>query len=175
MPINAIRQLRKHLRRNKTKTALRIGFDVLALVKKRVQLTGKDSKGKPFPGYSHAVVPKPFFYGRSRSPGAEQRLKAKTSWFVSYKEFRDINDLETDFVDLTFTGQMWKRTGVKLIKSTSALTVVELGGRNEDAQNKINWNSKRYGESILTLSKKEEDMVYDAYRAYILKTFKQFL
>jgi hypothetical protein len=67
-----------------------IGRETVALIRNRVQTDKLNAEGQPFGQYSRALVPQWFFYGRSLSAGAEDRIKAG-DWFQSYADFKEAN------------------------------------------------------------------------------------
>ncbi len=59
--------------------AVRVASDTLALVESRIVETRKDADGVPFPNYSQKKAPASRYAGKSRSAGAEARVKAERS------------------------------------------------------------------------------------------------
>lgn len=143
--------------------AVRVASDTLALVESRIIETGKGADGSRFPGYSQKKMPAHFYAGKSRSAGAEQRVKKAGS--LSYAEFRQLNNLQTGHVDLYFTGEMWRGTGVIVEKRLLRSTFVRIGGRTPQSAKKIELNSARYGGSILEPSVSEVQEVERAWAA----------
>ena len=161
------------LKQSHERRAVTVANDVYALTQNRIIQKGEDSKGSRFPGYSKKQVPKFFFRGRSRNAGAETRV-AKAKKTLSYEDFRKINNLQTGHVDLYFTGEMWRGTGVAVVGKQNGRIMVAIQGKTEPAKKKVDWNSARYGESILTPSSREIDMARRAYFAATIKTLKPF-
>ena len=172
--ILSIKKAVAEIDRNRAKETLQIASDALGFIKGRIIDTGKDADGNKFPGYSKAVVPKWMYYGRSRSQGAEKRLKDSPDWFVSYEEFREFNNLRTDHVELSFTGEMWRNMRPEIVSNVARRTVVQLNGGNQLTKNKVEWHSERYGEPILQLSKAERLKVEKANQKRVNKTLKKF-
>lgn len=161
--VNAIAVLKNELLVSREKVAVQIAANLLAQVENRIIQKGEDSNGNKFPGYSNTQVPKYYYYGKSRNTGADNRVKKAKTKTLSYEQFRQINGLQTQHVDLYFTGEMWRGTGVKVEKNIFGFTSVSIQGRTKPAQDKIRWNSDRYGESIL---KPQKDEIEAARRAY---------
>lgn len=146
-----------------------IASDVYAQVQSRIIQTGKGSDGRKFKGYSTKPLPKYFFTGKSRNAGAEQRVaKAKK---VSYKKFRQLNLLPVDHVSLYFTGAMWRGTGVTLASKAPGRVIVRIEGKTQEAEQKIEWNSLRYG-PILEPSKKELNAARAAAKGLLIRELK---
>lgn len=152
--------------------AVRIASNTLALVESRIIQTGKDSDGKRLPGYSTTQLPKSSYYNKSRNTGSDNRVR-KAKKTLSYMGFRQLNNLQTDHVDLYFTGEMWRGTGVIVEKRLLRSTRVVIGGRTPESSNKIDWNSARYGQSILEPSALELQQVRTAWRDARLKELRR--
>lgn len=152
--------------------AVRVASDTLALVESRIIETGKDAEGVRLPGYSQKKVAASNYAGKSRSAGAAEKVKRAKN--LSYAQFRQLNNLQTGHVDLYFTGEMWRGTGVIVEKRLIGSTFVRIGGRTPEAARKIDLNSARYGGSILEPSDTELAQVKAAWaaaRASRLRTF----
>lgn len=146
---------------NREEESLIIGKETIALVRLRIQNKGEDSEGQSLGSYSQAVVPQPFYYGRSLSDGAEDEIK-EGSWFLSYETFREFNNLRTDIKDLTFTGDMWRNTGVTRIENQTNKTIVTLGGQTTRAEELISYHSDKYG-NILAPSESEIQFIVESH------------
>jgi hypothetical protein len=133
------------------------GADLVALIAQRVVQSGKDADGALFSPYSEAQVPAFFYLNRSRSGSADQkvRAKAKKKEPISYREFRQINNLNAAPKNFEFTGDMWRNFGVLKVQRTASGATVTIGGRKADAEDKITWNSEREGRSIIKPSPQE--------------------
>lgn len=133
------------------------GADLVALVTNRVVQTGKASDGSNFTPYSDTDVPAYLFYGKSRSGGAEARVRAKgkKKEKISYRDFRELNNLNTAPKNFEFTGAMWRGFSVLNVQRSASGVTVVIGGRNEDSENKMTWNSEREKKSIIRPSRQE--------------------
>ena len=103
----------------------------------------------------------------------EARLKKK-GYFVSYTDFREANNRQTNFVDLTFTGRMWKETGAQVRANDLTRSLVVLDATSARSDRLIDFNSERYG-NILRPSEKEIDMVNRANFERVLNKLKRAL
>lgn len=86
-----------------------------------------------------ALTAKALLTRRIQSSGFGKKYTSR-----SYARFRASKGYETRFVNLTFTGDMfrgWKRPGNFRIGLKVGGTV---GGTNIEAQNKLRWNKSRY-------------------------------
>ena len=127
------------------------------LIKKRVIEQGKDANNSAFTPYSTAQMPSFFYYGKSRNASAEKAVKAAKK--VSYKDFRSLNNLETDKKNFEFTGDMWRNFGVVSTRQENGIVKITIGGQSTDAQNKIDWLSAQENQSIIEPSASEIGVV----------------
>jgi len=151
-----------------TETELLAG-DALALIKNRVQNTGKDFREQKFPAYSTTQVPSYWYANRALNQSAKNKLKKKKT--VSYREFRRFNGLPTNYTNLTFTGGMWRATGAEIRSSDRLRTVAEISGTNPRAARLLGFNSIRYG-NVLRISEKEREILENANKQRVLKIIR---
>lgn len=124
--------------------ALAAGADAAALVESRIVHTGKKSDGTPLSPYSTKQVPAFFYFNRSRNNAGERavRARAKKKQGVSYKEFRQLNGLNTDKKNLEFTGEMWQGFGVTGVTITRpGVAEVRIGGKNARTEALLGYHS----------------------------------
>jgi len=72
-----------------------------------------------------------------------------------YKQLRQLEGLQTAHKDFSFSQVMWNSYGVKRTVNTNNEVVVTIGGKTQDSQDRINWNSKREGVEIINISDQE--------------------
>lgn len=154
-----------------TDTLRRAGGDLCALIADRIINTGKDSQGDFFTPYSQTKVPAYFYFNRSRSGGADARVRAaaKKREGLSYSDFRRLNNLPTDKKNFSFTNDMWRHFGVKKINKSPNGWKMTIGGLTTLAQNKIEWLSGQENQDIVQPTKQEVECVKDAVLKFILK------
>jgi hypothetical protein len=150
-----------------------IAAEVIKQVRTRVQNEKVDADGSPFGQYSQALLPQWYFYGKSRTKTAEADLRAG-DWFVSYAEFRELNNLDSGDISFTFTGDMWKDTGVVQVQNEDDVTIVTIGGQNERAKNILEWQEPRYG-NIIEANEEEINFAIEAHQERISGTINRFL
>lgn len=86
-----------------------------------------------------------------------------------YKKKREKKGRQTEYVDVTFTrggAGMLGSTGIVSETFVNGIVTVKVAGKDEFTQNKLDWNSDRYGD-ILETTKKED--------ALLLSTYEDFL
>jgi len=171
--INALKNISRDLIDTREQESIVIANDTIALVRLRVQTDKQDADGSDFGQYSEAVVPQWMLYGKSLSDGAEQRVR-DGEWFQSYKDLREANNLETDGIDFTFSGNMWRNTGVNKVKNTSFTTSVSIGGQTEMASNKLSYQEPRHG-NIIAISDEEQRLVIEAHEERVNKLINKYL
>lgn len=75
-----------------------------------------------------------------------------------YKQYRDIDRgkaYSSPYKSFELTTQMWRHFGVIRHRGSKNLIVITIGGKNREAQKKININSEREGIPIIGMSDKE--------------------
>lgn len=123
--IQRIQQTRENLINDRPKEAIIISFDLLALIKSRIQSRGEDYKGGQFALYT-----------------------------LGYKETRDKGGYQTGYVDFTISGRMWANTRPEVTGNTEGKTEVTIKGGNALTQAKLSGQFKKRG-NILTPSQGE--------------------
>lgn len=168
---NQLRNLATTIDATREADSIRIASELSALVRNRVQNDRTDANGSSFGGYSQAVVPQYYFYGRSLSEGAEDKVK-DGDWFLSYEDFREDNNLQTEAKDFTFSGDMWRNTGVVDVRNTNSTTSVYYGGQTTRAAELISYHSEREGLSIIAASEQETQFATEAHEERIANAIK---
>ena len=161
--------------------------DLTTLVAKRVIETGVNHLGAPFKGYSTNPIPAYKFWGKSRTQAAEKKVralarqaakdkaKAKASSALSYKEFREINNLKTDKKNFEFTGTMWQEFNIVSTSRTETSFRVSMGGTTTDAANKIESHSEREGVSIIEANEAERALAQKATSVWLDEAAERIL
>lgn len=131
--------------------------DLVAMVTNRVVQKGKDYRGQTFSAYSNIKIHAKEFIGKSRVASVDKKIQAmaKKNQLISYKEFRELNNLETSKKNFEFTGEMWRKFGViKFVVSGDNFKII-IGGKTPEAQKKIDENSYSENESIIEANEDE--------------------
>lgn len=133
------------------------GADTCAAIAERVINKGETSDGGQFSPYSTKEVPAYWYYGRSRSGGGESKVRAaaKKKEGVSYREFREFNNLQGSPKNFSFTNEMWRGFGVKSATYQNGAFVLLIGGKTKTSDERITWMSGQEGRSIVEPSKTE--------------------
>jgi hypothetical protein len=150
-----------------------IANDTMALVRNRIQNDKEDADGTEFGQYSETVVPRWMLKGKSLSDGAEEKVK-KGAWFQSYVDLREANNLPTDAINFTFSGDLMRNLGIVTIKNTQYATTVSLGGQTTRAAEILSHQAERHG-NILSVSEDEAQMVKEAHEERINNTISKYL
>lgn len=171
--INAIKQA---LTKNRANEALLVGRESLALIRRRIQNTGKDALETRLGDYSTTDIPAWFFRGKSVNAsgkaGVEKAIKANEK--ISYSDFRRFNNRETKFVDLTFTGAMWREMAATITINTADRTNVSIQPTTPRSSKVLGYNVNKYGR-ILDNTTSEINMLLQANKNRVLKVFKNVL
>lgn len=153
--IDKIANVRADLNGSRDRVAFGIASNLYAQMHDRIIRTGKDSDGDRFPGYSTKPLPKFWLYGTGRTPSFDKKVRQEPGKGVSYKRARQLDNLQTEHVDLHRTGEMWQGTGVTIERRLLRSTLIRIEAKTQNAKKKVEWNSERYGGSILENSKTE--------------------
>ena len=151
-----------------------VKLDLLALVKNRIVQRGEDYQGAPFTPYSTTPVPAWFYLGKSRTGSANnavQRLAASKG-FLSYKEFRQLNGLNTGIKNFEFTGEMLRSIEVETREVQPGVARAVIAAGNQAAANKLRWSSEQEGVNLLMPSTAEIKVLRDNLEQWVLKILK---
>ena len=130
--IERIRQIKADIIGNREADALRIGFDLAALIKLRIQTTGVDSSGKAFEGYV--------------SPYAKERQK---------------KGYQIGYVDFTRTGRLMANIAPRIEKSNVFTATVIIDGIGQRSKGIIAGAARKRG-NILSASADEIELARKA-------------
>lgn len=86
-----------------------------------------------------------------------------------YKKKREKKGRQTAYVDLTMTrggAGMFGSTGIVAQSFDGNVVKVSVGGKDEFTDNKLEWNSDRYGD-VLEVSKKEEGLLFESFEVFL--------
>ena len=159
-----------------------VAHNASAAVALRVQETGKDFRGNSFKPYStkpiltSGTTSKGKAIWNKMGSGAKDRdlgysVRGRGLRWVTikrqgknihlfelsggYKQMRRLETLQTAYKDFSFSAMMWNHYGVKrTIKKAGEIEII-IGGKTQDSQDKIDWNSKREGVEIINISDQE--------------------
>lgn len=180
-----------------------LALSAIAEVRRRLIDTGVDGSGKSLGAYSTNPLPTFFFKNKGTGSGADSRfdalVKSKQKQArntgekfkgVSYKEFRQLNNLPTAHVTLSFTGETLGDLGVIKEAISGEKVITTIGAKN--TKTKAQYNAKgqkvgeetteevldhlgeRYGEDILAVNPEEEKMLEAALDDEIQKLANKF-
>lgn len=162
---NKVQRARSAMLSDFQREALRAGADAAALVENRIVTKGEKENGQKLSAYSTNPVPAFFYFNRSRNNAGETavRRRAKAKQGISYKEFRQLNGLNTTHKNLEFTGEMWQGFGVKQVTVLRpGVAEVVIGGKNARSESLLGYHSDREQTDITKPSQKEIQAVQRA-------------
>ena len=144
------------------------GNDVSALIQQRIVQTGKDSDGGSFTPYSDTPVPAYWYKGRSRNSAGESAVTAlaQQGEYLSYKEFRRLNGLNTAPKNFEFNGEMW-RGEVAVNEGNGSRVSVIIKGGNKTSADRLKWSRDRENKNLLEPSEKEIELARLALQNWI--------
>lgn len=176
MTVQQIDALKERILAELPAQAKTAGADLAALVKNRVVQTGINAEGQAFSPYSEREVPAYLYFGRSRSQQGETRVraKAKKREGVSYREFRELNNLNTDKKNFEFTGEMWR--GVEVQESRQGrVSVVVITGGSSAVKDKLRYATEQEKINILKPSKEEVRVIQNNLSGWLTGLLKSEL
>lgn len=130
-------------------------------VQSRIQQKGLKSDGNSIGKYSSKTYKGSF--GKAESFGSKKRLK-KVTGNEGYKELRQKLGLQTNYIDYTFSGDMWKSWKVIPIDNNS-LGVAFVSSDQNDIANALD---NRFGDAFI-LSEQEFKQAMGTINIQILK------
>ena len=179
--------LKRQNKRIVEQVAIQSQLNIKALVQRRIQQTGKNANGKKFGNYSTKEMYFPLsssfknIKGKGKSPksnknigkGNKKRLRKTRYAMGGYDEIRDVLGLPTDFIDFTFSGDMWANIGVVAKQISSDTVLVTVAGKNKITNDKLTGLSQRFG-IILELNDFELKLIAEAVANAIVQVFERF-
>lgn len=113
-----------------------------------------------------AITAKTKIQERIQESGLNEELVSFPAYNPQYKKRKAKlqGESATSFRNLTLSGAMWRQTGIKSQGDNGGRYEVVIGGLNQEAQDKINWNSEQLGD-ILKISEDEEKVLKEDYEA----------
>jgi hypothetical protein len=158
------------------KINLRMAANAKADIQERVQDKGLKANGSSFENYSTNPLPLFFFEGKSNRKSAAAKITSKNyPNGLSYAGFRQLNGLQTAFVDLTFSGDMFRdiKARQKGPRGRHVYTA-KIGAERKDNQDKIRWNTRKKG-VFLALTTEEKEKIKASYKLQIENLIKRNL
>lgn len=178
-----------------------IAQSTIQLIRGRLINDGIDGEGKPLGKYSTTPLPTFFFKGVASGSGADKKLEAlikrkqksdgKAYKGISYEEFRALNNLPTDHVTLSFTGETLADIGVVDTRTEGQIihtTIGALGQKSKAKYNakgeKVGQNStekildylcEKYGENILAANEDEQRILAEAFDSDLQTIIDRYL
>lgn len=163
-----------------------VALDAFALISNRIENSGTNEKGELLGAYSENQLPLFFFNPKDKAQaisdkigkksisgtGSQKKKKEFKGTTLSYYDWREGNNLQTKFVNLNFTGDMFRDTGVVKQVIDEKITITTVGGKNTKNRNGnstddiLGFNAQRYGD-FLAASQEEEKLLANTYDVQI--------
>lgn len=159
----------------------KIAIDMLGVMQESA-LTGKalltrriQSKGFGRRGYSRVPLPGFFFEGRWRNASGKAFYEENKNKGISYSEWRQANTLQNNFVDLTFTGDMFRGWRLPGTYRDELKIGGSVAGINEEVKDKLRWNEARFP-NFDVLEQSEKDLLAEKLiKPRLIESIKQHL
>ena len=167
---------------------VQIGSSATTLIRERIIKTGETAEGGKYPPYST----KPILSGCKnfiQKASCETFVKKDdTKWAMidrgtpqmrplfiipgGYKQFRELNQRQTAFVDFAFSDRMWANIKIVSANSEHNQGVVRIGATTDEDKKKLEGNTKRKGD-ILKLSQSELSELTDIFDIGLTQIFER--
>lgn len=156
----ALKALKRDIETQGPAIANTVAITGASIIKQRILRSGFGKK------YSTKFIPAYYLRGKELNAGGKAFLEDHNmdDDLVNWGEFRRAQGLQTEHVDLSYTGRMF--AGTVPVKQVVAGTkfIVTIGGSDAEVQQKLDWNHERYGDFLAptTQEKAEIDEIADA-------------
>jgi hypothetical protein len=171
---------------NDGKIITEVAATALTLLRKRVIETGVNAKGEKFAPYSTKpmLANRTGMFTKAYSQIAGSKSKRKELKWVTinghklfeipggYKQYRELNTRQTNYVDFSFTNRMWNNIQVRSKPDQHMMGIAIIGAVEEKEKQKLAGNTKLRGD-ILDLSMSEQATLLRIFGLEELKIFKE--
>jgi len=130
-------------------------------------------------GLALSVIP--LIVNRLIDLGVDGKNKKLGTYSPGYKKYREFNNLPTNFVTLSFTGETLADIGVLESVVDGSSVVTTIGSTGKTTKGKVNtkqildYLGKNYGTNILSLNEEEEILLAKSYELELQKIIDKFL
>ena len=128
--------------------------------------------------YSTNEMPAFLFYGKelNQQGSIYAQNAAKDEQGITWGQFRKAQGLQNQFVDLSYSNEMWAGMFPRDPIVDGYKYIAPLGHNNQEGQNKMNYNYKRYGNFIYkALGEKGVNQIADVIQDEFLQIIKSKL
>lgn len=163
-----------------------LGEDANAIISRRMINNGKFASGKTYQYSTSPMLANRSSFinqaGYNKIAGTKSKRKELT-WVTikkgnknirlfeipgGYSEFRELNGRQTKYVDLSFSGRMWKN--IQVIPGSITNISVIVGALAEENRKKLEGNGDRF-EPVLNLSVQETQRLGERYKLFVQNVF----
>ncbi len=152
-----------------TKVSEELATNAKSMIIHRIQTEGLEGRE-----YSTQKLPNFFFEGwelnaggkallnppkKGRKKKGEAATEEVNEAGISYTEWRRANGLQTDHVDLTYTGRMLQNIQSIKTEKRGEYYVTTVGAWNPENQQKMGWNFRRFGDFMKPTEKEKEILI----------------
>ena len=181
---------------------VKIGSSATTLIRERIIKTGETAEGGKYPPYSTKPMLSGCknFLNQLNCPAKTKSKRKELKWVTlggtrfeqylsvtaggsgeikrlfeipgGYKEFRELNQKQTGFVDFAFSNRMW--ANIKLVSSNSEHNqgIARIAATTDEDKKKLEGNTKRKGD-ILKLSQSELGELTDIFDIGLTQIFER--
>jgi|SRR6188768_1024523 len=142
--INRMKDVKAALEQSLPDIATSVAITAKALAERTIKDKGFGAQ------YSHTEVPAFWFLGQENTQVGRSFLETaiKEGKGVAWRDLRNAEGMQTEHVDLTFTGEMFAGMFPGDVVKEGDKYTAPLGHTNKAGQDKMNYNRDRYGDFI---------------------------
>lgn len=178
-----------------------LALTAVQFIRSRLINQGVDGTGKDLGKYSATPLPTFFFKGQATGSGADKKMaslvkqkqkqQGKAYKGISYEEFRQLNNLPTAHITLSFTGETLADLGVIDVRTNENSVITSISARGEYSKAKYNakgekigqnstekileYLADRYGTNILAVNEDEQIILANAYDVELQNVIDKYL
>jgi len=168
------------------KVMVQIASQALVTIRRRVKETGINAEGQKYIPYSTRPMLSGCkgFLNKTNCPATSKAKRKEMKWVTierngknyrlfeipgGYKEFRELNNLQTSFVDFAFSNRMW--SNIKIVSSYAehSAGVARIAASTPEDKSKLEGNTKHRGD-ILKLSEAEIKEIVNDFKMNIVQS-----
>lgn len=128
--------------------------------------------------YSTKEAPAYFFLDNVLNQAGENevRKRSKKKEGLTWGALRQVQGLNSAFVDLSYSNEMWRGMVVIKNEQTGTIFYALLGHTNTAGQEKMNWNYERFGNFILKgLNESDKKFLASISVDYMMEIVKKYI
>lgn len=144
-PLSELKEVLKQKENQLLKSLVDVSY-IMALNFKAYADHQIKNKGIPDESYSENPLPPIWLMNNAKSKAGRDAIEKKSKkGEVSYKDLRQVEGLQTQYVDFTFSGETLRAWGIIETKQIGNRYISFLGGTTEASKRKLRYGKSMYG------------------------------